>query len=188
MDWSQFGAAGTGDDARNQAVNASYGQATSRLNPQWEQREAQMRTKLLNQGLNPASQAFQSEMSQLGQQRNDAYGSAERNAQMMGQQAGDSVFRNNSLARQQSIADALRQRGQPMQELQQLQGFTAMPGFNQDSSTLSGAFGSGQFAQQANQQQQEAAAAANAALAQGIGGGGAAIGGLAALLPALMAF
>src|SRR5687767_3575055 len=31
MDWSQFGQAQTGDQARDQAINAGYGQATSRL-------------------------------------------------------------------------------------------------------------------------------------------------------------
>src|ERR1051325_6100685 len=41
LDPSLFGGVGSGDDARNQAIGAAYGQATSRLDPQWAQRENQ---------------------------------------------------------------------------------------------------------------------------------------------------
>lgn len=125
------GQVGTGDAARNQAVDAMYGQATSRLNPQWEQRESQMRTQLLNQGLDPSSEAYRTAMSDMGQQRNDAYGSAMNSAIGMGQQAGDSVFRNNMMSHQQNLADALRQRQMPMQELGMMSGFLGQQGFNQ---------------------------------------------------------
>lgn len=189
MDWSKFGAVGTGDQARQQAIDASYGQATSRLDPQWSQREDQMRTRLMNQGLDPNSEAFRGEMSQLGQQRNDAYGSAMNSAQMMGQSAGDSVFRNNLMSQQSAISNALRQRGMPMQELQQLQAMMgSQPQYAQDNSTMAGAMGSAQFAKQAHDQQWEEAQARAAQEAQIAGAGASAAGGIAAaFLPLLLA-
>ena len=127
--FGQFGQVGTGDAARDSAINAAYGQAASRLNPQWQQREEAQRTQLLNQGLTPGTAAYQQAMGNLGQQRNDAYNSAMNSAIGQGTAAGDSAFRNNMMARQQSIAEALRQRGMPMDELQGMQGLLAMPGF-----------------------------------------------------------
>jgi hypothetical protein len=135
--FGQFGAMPTGDSARDQAITGAYNQATSRLDPQWQQRESMARTQLLNQGLDPTSQAFQFEMGQLGQQRNDAYGSAMNSAIGQGTSAGNSLFQNNMASRQQAVAEALRQRGMPLEEMQKLQGFLAMPGFNADNSTAS---------------------------------------------------
>jgi hypothetical protein len=73
--------------------------------------------------------------------RNDAYGSAMNSAQMMGQSAGDSVFRNNLASQQNAIGNALKQRGMPMQEMQQLMGFLGQPGYSQDNATLGAAMG-----------------------------------------------
>jgi hypothetical protein len=131
MDWSQFGAAQTGDQARDQAINAAYGQATSRLNPQWDQRQQAMSSQLANQGLDPNSQAARAAQMQFSQGRNDAYGSAMNSAIGQGTAAGSAVFNQNMMARQQAIADALRQRGQPLSELQSLQGLMDMPGVHQ---------------------------------------------------------
>lgn len=139
LDWGQFGELGNGDAARDQAVTAAYNQATSRLNPQWDQRESQTRTQLANQGLDPNSQAARAQMQQLGQQRNDAYGSAMNSAIAQGQSAGDSVFRNNLMQRQQMVSEALRRRGQPLEELGAMQRFYQMPGYNQTSDILQGA-------------------------------------------------
>ena len=129
MDWSQFGDLETGESARQQAIDATYAQATSRLDPQWAQREESARTRLLNQGLTEGSEAYRNAMSELGQQRNDAYSSAMNAAVLQGTQAGDSVFRNSMAARQQSLAEALRRRQMPMDELGQLQSQLALPGF-----------------------------------------------------------
>lgn len=119
----------TGESARQQAIDAAYGQATSRLDPAWKQREESSRTRLLQQGLTEGSEAYQQAMNQLGQQRNDAYGGAMSNAIAQGTAAGDSVFRNSLMGRQQALADALRQRGQAFGELQGMQGLLQMPSF-----------------------------------------------------------
>ena len=137
MDWNQFGALGNGDDARNQAITAAYGQATSRLDPQWDQRMEAQRTQLLNQGLDPSSEAYKNAMRDANFARNDAYSSAMNGAIAQGTAAGDSAFRNNMSARQQAIVEAMKRRSQPLDELGQLQGFlSGQPTYNQDNSSL----------------------------------------------------
>ena|SRR3990167_2264062 len=54
-------------------ANKSYEAQTSRLDPQWNQREEQTRTRLANQGLMSGGEAYGNEMRDFGQQRNDAY-------------------------------------------------------------------------------------------------------------------
>jgi hypothetical protein len=108
----------TGDQARDQAINAAYGQATSRLNPQWDQRESQTKTQLLNQGLDPQSEAYVTALRNFGQDRNDAYSSAMNGAIGQGTQAGSAVFGQNMAAM-----------NNPLQQLQAMQGLTGQPGF-----------------------------------------------------------
>ena len=131
MDWSQFGTLGTGDEARQQAIDAAYNQSASRLNPMFQQREEAERARLLNSGVPESSELFRNTMQGFNQQRNDAYQGALNSAIGQGTQAGQAVFNQNMQARQQQIAEALRRRGMPIQELQQLQGFLAQPGFSQ---------------------------------------------------------
>jgi hypothetical protein len=131
FDLSQFGQAQTGDAARDQAITAAYNQSTSRLDPMWAQRENSTRARLLNQGLSEDSAAFQSAMANQGRDRNDAYTSALASAIGQGTAAGDSAFRNNMMARQTSIAEALRARNMPGDELARLKGFEPGGGLNQ---------------------------------------------------------
>lgn len=128
---SSLGTLGTGDDARNQAIQGAYSQATSRLDPAFQQQENSLRTRLQNQGLQEGSQAYKNAMNQFGQQRNDAYTSAMNMAIGQGTAAGDSVFRNNLASRQQGMEELLRQRNQPLAEMQGLNNFLNMPSFNQ---------------------------------------------------------
>lgn len=155
------GPMGNGEDARNQAITASYNQASSRLNPQWDHREEAMRAQLANQGLDANSEAAHAAQRDFGQSRNDAYGSAMNSAVMQGQSAGDSVFRNNLMSRQQAISEALRKREQPLQEMGQMQGLLNMPGFNnagaaQPRQDLPAAIAQGNMDQQRWQSENEA--------------------------------
>lgn len=129
FDWNQFGELDDGSAVRDQATTAAYNQATSRLNPEWDRREASSRTRLANQGLDPNSQAARTQTAQVGQQRNDAYGSAMNSAIREGNVAGSAAFRDNMMARQQAIAEALRNRGLALEDLRGLQGFMATPDF-----------------------------------------------------------
>lgn len=159
----------SGAEARDQAINAAYGQATSRLDPQWDRREAAERTRLLNQGLSEGSEAYRNALSDFGQQRNDAYTSAMNSAIGQGTAAGSAIFGQDMASRQNALSELLRQRGQPLSEAQALQGFLAMPGF-----TNSGAYnptdylGAAGLQNNANMQQWQASNQANADLFGGL--------------------
>jgi len=51
----------------------AYGAMTSRLDPQWTQREDMQKTQLANQGIGVGSEAYTNAMRDFGNQRNDAY-------------------------------------------------------------------------------------------------------------------
>lgn len=51
----------------------AYQALTSRLDPQWDQRQAQTETQLMNQGLTPGSEAYDNAMRNFNEGRNDAY-------------------------------------------------------------------------------------------------------------------
>jgi hypothetical protein len=129
LDLNGLPALTSGDTTRQQAIDAAYGQASSRLDPQWSQMESQNRTRLLNQGLAEGSEAYNRAMDRLGQQRNDAYNQAMFSAIGQGTSAGNALFNQSLAARQNGLAEMLQQRSIPMQDLQQLQGLTSMPGF-----------------------------------------------------------
>lgn len=175
LDLSGLGDMPNAEAARNQAIEAAYGQAASRLEPQFAKREEALRTRLLNQGLDEGSEAFRNAMGEFGTQRNDAFTSAMNSAIGQGTQAGQALFSQGMASRQQGLAEALRQRGQAMQDLQGLQGFLGQPGFNPDSSTLSGGIARGNqlLAQQQMGQQN---------LADMLGGAAGLAGGLLPLL------
>jgi hypothetical protein len=107
------------DQARNQAIDSAYGQATSRLDPQFNQRQEQLQTQLMNQGLDPQSEAYKNAMGDFSRERNDAYNGALSSAIGQGTQAGNTLFQQ-----------ALQQRALPMQELAGLNQFTGQQGFN----------------------------------------------------------
>lgn len=109
---------GTGDQAREAATKAYYERASSRLDPAFQRREDEMRARLAAQGLDPGSAAYGNDYDVFNRGRNDAYATAEREAQTAGNQAQDLTFRQNVVARQE-----------PLNELGQLRGFTSMPGF-----------------------------------------------------------
>lgn len=112
------GPIGTGDQARQQAIDSAYGQAASRLDPQWAQRENSTRSQLANQGLDPGSEAYNSAMGNFSRDRNDAYTSAMANAIDKGTAAGHIAFTDN-------LASA----NNPFQQLQSLQGLANPQGF-----------------------------------------------------------
>lgn len=101
---------------RNAAIASNYAQIASRLDPQWNQRAEQMQSQLVNQGLDPSSQAYQNAMLSFNQGRNDAYSSAINNAIGLGNQT-------EGVDLQAQFA--------PYQQLGALQGFqNGLPGFN----------------------------------------------------------
>ena len=62
-----------GQSRRQAAEDASYGRATSRLDPQMEQRRKELEVRLRNRGLRAGDQAYESEMAAYGRDSTDAY-------------------------------------------------------------------------------------------------------------------
>src|SRR3954469_13891897 len=57
-------------------ADQSYAAQTARLDPQWQARDTQQETKLVNQGLRPGDEAYTNSMRDYNSARNDAYGQA----------------------------------------------------------------------------------------------------------------
>lgn len=101
----------------------AYGAMTARLDPQWQMQQAQMETKLRNQGIPVGSEAWQNEMRTFNQAKNDAY----QQANLGAIQTAPQTFQ---------LASALRT--QPLNELNALRSgsqvttpqFTPQPGAN----------------------------------------------------------
>jgi len=82
--------------ARQQAIDAVYGQATSRLDPMWAQREDQTRNRLANQGFSQNSTAAQTMLDNEGRARNDAYNQAAYSSIGAGEDAANALFGRQS--------------------------------------------------------------------------------------------
>jgi hypothetical protein len=117
--------------AREQAINSAYGQASSRLDPQFAQQETALKAQLAGQGLAPGSQAYNDALSNFGRQKNDAYNGALSSAVGQGTQAGNALFNQSIQSRQNALMEMLRSRGQAFGELQGLQGLSQQQGYNQ---------------------------------------------------------
>ena len=66
--------------SRQRAEDAIYQSATSRLDPQWQQRQGDLETQLANQGITRGSDAWKREMANFNTDRNDAYSQAQMQA------------------------------------------------------------------------------------------------------------
>lgn len=62
------------------AADGAYNQATSRLDPQWSQRQTDFDAKMAAQGIAPGSEAYGIQAGQFGRDRNDAYAGARNDA------------------------------------------------------------------------------------------------------------
>ena len=80
------------DVARQQAIDATYNQAMSRLNPQFTQQNTSLETKLANQGLGINSAAYQNARDQLGRQQTDATNQAVYSSIGAGEDAANALF------------------------------------------------------------------------------------------------
>ena len=98
----------TADNAAlNQAINATYNQATSRLDPQWDLQQRQLETQLANQGIPQNSDAWNQAMSQFQRQKTDAYNTAENQAVLTGNTVEQNQFGMGLAANQAGIGNAL---------------------------------------------------------------------------------
>lgn len=85
------------------AQNAVYNQATSRLDPQFQQQEAALATKMANSGIPVGSQAWNTQMDALGRTKTDAYNQANYSSIGAGGQEQSRLFGLALGARQQGV-------------------------------------------------------------------------------------
>jgi len=96
------------EDARQNAEDAIYGRATSRLDPQWEQRTSQAEARLAAQGLRPDDPAYKQAMENLGRERTDAYQQAQYGSIMGGGQEASRTIADQRAGREQDMGEMLR--------------------------------------------------------------------------------
>lgn len=172
-----------GEADRQRVEDALYGRASSRLDPQWGQRETGLITDLENQGITRGSSAWDQAMSNFGRDRNDAYASARQDAINAGGAEQSRLFGLDQSARQSAIQERIQQREMPVNELSALMSnsqvqtpqFSAPPATSVAPTDVIGAYNA-RYNAQANQY---AAGQSNQnALMGGLFGlGGAALGG-----------
>ena len=106
--------------ARQQAQDAAYRQATSRLDPQFAQSGEALRTQLMNQGLAPGEEAYTNAMRDYNFGKNDAYGSAFNNSFNNGLNAQQADFGMQNQANTANIQNQSFLRSVPLNELNAL--------------------------------------------------------------------
>ena len=79
-------------DVNNQVTQAMYGQATSRLDPQWQESEQRLNDQLAQQGIPVGSDAYNKAMGDFSRAKNDAYTSALNSSIVSGAQQGSTDY------------------------------------------------------------------------------------------------
>lgn len=122
-------------DQSTQAQQATFQQAQSLLEPQFERREERLRQTLANQGLPIGSEAFEGEFNRFDRERNRAFTEAALQSVMQGNQRQNQLFQQglSALGAEQGV------RSQNLNELQALTSGQQVPG-----SQLGGFFGPSQ--------------------------------------------
>lgn len=140
MDWSQFQQSRGAPDVpdydtsnlyqigdpnryRQQAEDATYNRYTSRLDPQFADREQALDVKLRNQGLVPGTEAYDKAMRNESFARNDAYAGARDAAVLAGRGEAESMFGMDTKRREQMLGEMLRTGSQGFQQGVQAAGF-----------------------------------------------------------------
>lgn len=123
FNYNALGAMPTADNAARQSVeDALYSRMTSRLDPQYAQTQAKLESQLTNQGITQGSEAWNTEMQNLGRNKNDAYQTAMETAIMNGGTEMQRQFDMNMTGRQQGVTEANTLRDRPFVEAGYLSG------------------------------------------------------------------
>ncbi len=127
-----------------QGRDAYYKQQTALLDPQYQKMQAQQNAQLANQGITAGSEAYNNAQSELGRQRDYAYGQAQNNAITQAPQYAQSLFALNS-----------QQQLQPLNELNALRSGSqvTMPQLPQQTPTTMAGTNTAGIANQAYQNQ-----------------------------------
>jgi hypothetical protein len=94
-----------GATTRGRAEDAIYKSATSRLDPQWQQRQQSMESDLANRGISMNSEAYTRAMGDFDRSRNDAYNQAQMSAVTGGGAEAQRDFSMDLGLRQQQVGE-----------------------------------------------------------------------------------
>lgn len=89
-----------------QAQNAVYNQATSRLDPQFANAQSDLNSSLANQGVVQGSEAYQRAQDEFARQKTDAYNQANYSAIGAGNQLEGQLYGQSLAGRQQAVGEA----------------------------------------------------------------------------------
>jgi hypothetical protein len=89
-----------------QAQDAVYNQATSRLDPQWQNNQHDLDARLANQGIVQGSEAYNRAEDELSRNKNDAYNQASYSAVGAGNALQNQLYGQSLAGRQQAIGEA----------------------------------------------------------------------------------
>jgi hypothetical protein len=99
----------SGADNSSTAANAAYAQATSRLDPQWQQAASDEAAKLANAGISQNSDAYTRAMTDFNNSQTDAYNQAMNSAIQAGVSQGATQYGENLSTAQQQATQAQNQ-------------------------------------------------------------------------------
>ena len=108
LDFSQYGALPTTSDftaERQRVEDAVYGRNTARLDPQYQQEETSLMTRLTNQGVPEGSAAWNQAMNEFARRKEAAYAGARNDAIATGGAEQSRLFGLNLGARQQGVGE-----------------------------------------------------------------------------------
>lgn len=115
----------TADEATRKAVeDALYSRATARLDPRFAQEQDQLNSSLAAQGITQGSEAYNRELQNFNNAKNDAYSSAMNDAIAGSDEAMQRLFDMGLQARQQGVSEANTLRTLPTQEAEALAGIS----------------------------------------------------------------
>lgn len=117
-----MGLGSTDQAGRDQMTESVYGQQTRFLDPQFQQADGDMRSRLANQGIMPGSEAYDRETNNFNLQRTAAYGDARDRAIQQGGAEQSRMFGLSLQGRNQGIGELLAERNAPLASLQALNG------------------------------------------------------------------
>lgn len=137
-DFNQFNV-GTGDDFRQKGIDSAQGQMSDWLNPLQGGFDSAEKQRLLNAGYAEGSPEFQAQMSKGAGTAADLQSSIGNAAIGLGGEMGAKMGAMDMLAKQQGLAEALRKRTLPMEQLSSMQGLLEQPGYEPDNSMMQGA-------------------------------------------------
>lgn len=154
----------TGDRARQQAIDAVYGQYTSKLDPMFQRQNTDLETSLINKGFDMNSAAAREQLANQSRNQADAYQQALNSAVTQGNETQNQNFMQqlqagsfNNSARQQLFDEMLRGKSAAWGDVQNILGMNQM----QMPQGMQGAMGNAQAPDYMNAAQNQYQAALN---------------------------